>query len=92
MRGVRRGGEGCVYAHVSGAGRRGKISVLDSTRECDTARHGKKSEREEQARRERTCMYSTIASGGGAEPASCRLHCGSGDGDGVWGIVRELVR
>ena len=67
MQGVRRGGEGCVYAHVSGAGRRGKISVLDSTRECDTARHGKKSEREEQARREGTCMYSTIASGGGAE-------------------------
>ena len=38
-------------------------SVLDSTRGCDTARNGKKSEREEQARRERTCMYSTIASG-----------------------------
>lgn len=81
-----------MYLEPDGEARSLFWTLHGSVTRHGTARHGKKSEREEQARRERTCMYSTIASGGGAEPASCRLHCGSGDGDGVWGIVRELVR
>ena len=80
-----------MYLEPDGEARSLFWTLHGSVTRHGTARHGKKSEREEQARRENLYVqYYCIR--GGAEPASCRLHCGSGDGDGVWGIVRELVR
>ena len=61
-------------------------SVLDSTRGCDTTWHGKARQEEREGGASTTgdnlyVQYYCIR--GGAEPASCRLHCGSDDGDGV---------